>query len=201
MNNSNNSNNPNANANANANNIIPRRSALALVGGSALALTGIATTTTTTRTALAAPPRTYQNLFRIERNKNANIVQYDAVLEAPDRLDSKSPVVGYWVLLAEDGRREEVTGLARRAYGFKVVPENGTSSWLLYLNATSDRSIRVLRWKDKWLAQTVIQGKNAMLTRLYVFADESAFIPSVRFIDLFGTDLVTGAALTERLKP
>ncbi|MDF2692104.1 MAG: hypothetical protein K0S65_487 [Labilithrix sp.] len=148
--------------------------------------------------AMAAP--TYQGLFRIERSKNANIVQYDAVLASRDKLDPKEPVVAYWVLHAEDGRREGLTSLDRRAYGFKVRAEPN-DRWLLYLNASRDRSIRVLRWQGRWVAQIVIGGRSAVLERMYVSSDESALIPRVRWIDLFGTDMETGKPLTERLKP
>lgn len=159
----------------------------------------------------AAPlPLRYESLFHIERNKNANIVQYDAVLEAPDRLLAKSPVVAYWVLLAEDGRREGLNFFDRRGYGFKVVPEpsngngNGNGSvpsWLFYLGPAPDRTIRIMLWQQKWIAQMMLAGKNTRLTHLYVKADESAFLPSVRYVDVFGVDLVTGAKVTERLRP
>ncbi|MDR0486144.1 MAG: DUF4833 domain-containing protein, partial [Elusimicrobiota bacterium] len=48
------------------------------------------------------------NLFRIERNKNANIVVYDAVLSADGTIDKKKPVDAYWILNAKDGKRYEL---------------------------------------------------------------------------------------------
>lgn len=160
------------------------------LGAAALALVA--------RPALAA--RTYQGLFRIERSKNANIVQYDAAIDGPDKLDVKEPVIAYWIQKAEDGHRESLSILDRRAYGFKVVAEKD-GSWLLYMNATRDKTIRVVHWQGRWVAQAVIQGKSAVLDRMFVATDESAFLPRVRWIDLFGTDMTTGAQLTERLKP
>jgi hypothetical protein len=164
-----------------------RRAALA--GAVALLVPGAAT---------AGP--IYVPLFHIERSKNANVVQYDAVLEQVDKLDPRRPVICYWILKAEDGRREGLTALDRRAYGFKVAPERG-GSWLLYLNATSDRSIRVLRWQGRWVAQIVIGGRSAVLERIYVATDESGLIPSVRWVDLYGVDMENGRKLTERLRP
>jgi hypothetical protein len=146
-----------------------------------------------------APPRA-QPLFRIERSKNANVVQYDAVLASDEALDRRTPVVAYWILLAEDGRREGLSALERRAYGFKVSPEPG-GSWLLYLNATSDRALRVVRWQGRWVAQVVIHGRSAVLSRIYVASDESGLLPSVRWIELYGVDMITGQPLVERLKP
>lgn len=149
--------------------------------------------------ARAASARTYAPLFRIERSKNANVVQYDAVLESADKLDRREPVVCYWVLFAEDGRREPISSFERRAYGFKVAPEL-SGSWLLYLAATSERSIRVVRWQGRWVAQVLIGGRSAVLSRIYVTTDERGLIPSVRSVDLFGLDMVTGLPSSERLK-
>lgn len=143
---------------------------------------------------------TYQPLFHIARNKNANIVQYDAAVVATDKLDAQAPVVCYWVNLATNGGREGLSSLERRAYGFQVKPEGG-GSWLLYLNATRNRSIRVVFWQGRWVAQVLIGKRSAVLTRIYVFADESAVIPQVRWIELFGLDMITSAQLNERLKP
>ena len=41
-----------------------------------------------------------QHLFKIERSKNANIVQYDAQVGPDGKLLKKEPVVAYWIRLA-----------------------------------------------------------------------------------------------------
>ncbi|HVH46542.1 MAG TPA: DUF4833 domain-containing protein, partial [Labilithrix sp.] len=116
-----------------------------------------------------------------------------------DKLDPRGPVVCYWILYAEDGRREPITSIERRAYGFKVAPEP-SGSWLLYLAAASDRAVRVVRWQGRWVAQVLIGGRSAVLKRIYVTTDESGLIPIVRSVDLFGDDMVTGRPSTERIK-
>jgi hypothetical protein len=45
-----------------------------------------------------------QPLFKIERSKNANIIQYDAQLGADGKLHAREPVVAYWLRLAEQGQ-------------------------------------------------------------------------------------------------
>src|ERR1039457_4263601 len=55
------------------------------------------------------PRRGTQPLFIIERNKNANVVHYDAQLTADGKLDPKRPVIAYWVMLAQGGRRQNLT--------------------------------------------------------------------------------------------
>lgn len=143
-------------------------------------------------------------LFRIARSKNANVVQYEAVLAkgggGATELDPRTPVVASWILLAEDGRREPLSGLEERAYGFRVVREKG-GGCLLQLRAVKDRSLRVLHWGDRWVAQVLVAGRSAVLGRIFVQTDESAFVPSVRWVDVHGTDMTTGKPLVERLKP
>lgn len=113
---------------------------------------------------------------------------------------ARGSVVAYWILHAEDGRRDALSWLDERAYGFKVAPEK-RGSWLLYVNATRDRSIRVVRWQSRWVAQVVIAGRSAVLQRIFVSSDESALVPRGRWVDLHGTDMVTGKSLVERLEP
>lgn len=149
---------------------------------------------------VAARPQP-EPLFHIARSKNRNIVQYDAIRSSSETLDPQHPVVVYWVLLAEDGRREELSFLDRRAYGFKVVREVGATSWLLYLAAAEDRALRVVYWQGRWVAQIVIRGRSAVLKTIYVSADDSKLIPTVHYVDLYGFDMVTNQPLTERLRP
>ncbi len=42
-----------------------------------------------------------QALFKIERNTNANIIQYDAQIGTDGKLLKKEPVVAYWIRLAD----------------------------------------------------------------------------------------------------
>lgn len=150
------------------------------------------------RVASAAPER--QLLFRIDRSTNANYVRYDAVPNGPTTLDPKNPVVAYWVLAAKDGKTEALSSIEQRAYGFHVKPE-GEDRWLLVLRAANDRTLRVLHWGDRWVAQAVIAGRSAVLERLYVSVDEGGVLPKVNWVDLYGKDMSNQAPLRERIHP
>ena len=72
----------------------------------------------------AAAQAETQPLFIIERSKNANVVHYDARLNADGKLDPKEPVIAYWIMLAEDGRREDLNWIEKKkAYGFDIKPD------------------------------------------------------------------------------
>lgn len=148
--------------------------------------------------AVAAPERA--PLFRIDRSTNANYVRYDAVPNGSTTLDPKRPIIAYWVLAEEGGKTESLTSLEQRAYGFRVKPE-GEGRWLLVLRAASDRTLRVLHWGNRWVAQAVISGRSAVLERLYVSVDERGVLPKVKWVDLFGKDMSTQAPVRERIRP
>jgi hypothetical protein len=62
-----------------------------------------------------------QPLFIIEKSTNANVVHYDAVITPDGGLDPREPIIAYWVMAAEDGRREDLTSAERpKAFGFTM---------------------------------------------------------------------------------
>jgi hypothetical protein len=54
----------------------------------------------------------YAPLFVIERNTNANVVHYEAKLK-DGHIDQHQPVIAYWIMGAEDGRRQELNLLEK----------------------------------------------------------------------------------------
>jgi hypothetical protein len=154
------------------------------------------------RGARAGTPPSHPPLFVIARSKNANVVRYDARLVRPGRLDPSEPIRAYWILRAEDGRHEELTFLERKlAYGWSAWfdPEGALR---LRLKAFEQRDIRVVcSEKAGFRAVTRIARRPAVLERIYVASEEHALLPSVRYVDVFGTTLAGGERLTERIVP
>jgi hypothetical protein len=147
---------------------------------------------------LSASAQSVEKLFFIQRSKNANEVHYDARVTKDGTLDPKNPVEGYWLNKAEDGSRSPITLLQRIAYGFDV-DANADGTWKMKLKAFSERPLTLTRVNNRWRAQTTIGGKQAYMTKLYVSTDESGVMPKVLYVDVFGEDMATGAALTEHI--
>ncbi len=142
-----------------------------------------------------------QRLFHIERNKNANIVAYDARIEADGTLRKKDPVEVYWLKLAEDGARKKLKRIERRmAYGFKVKDQQ-PDRLRLDMKADIDRDIFVSAVDDTFRALIDIDGQRSILERIYIFADESGIMPKVKYLELFGADLETREARYEKIVP
>ncbi len=149
---------------------------------------------------LSGDGRCPAELFRIERSTNANVVAYEANRTADGRLDPRDPVRVEWILLADGGRREELTFLERAfAYGFDVEDAAPADGFWLTLKAERSRRIR-LRIRDGCpRAFTLIAGREALLELLFVDVDGGGLAATVRGVDLRGTDAVTGAPLEERV--
>jgi len=140
-------------------------------------------------------------LYHIERNKNANIVVYSAqVLENGD-LHQDDPVIVFWLKLAEGGHRKDLKGIERRlAYGFKVESREGNRV-VLDMKADVGRDVIVDRHEDSYGAFIEIQGQQALLDHIFIFANEGWGLPKVEYLELFGTDLETGEEVYEKLIP
>lgn len=146
-----------------------------------------------------APPCPAE-LFRIERSKNANVVLYEAKPGPDGELDEAQPVTASWLLLADKGQREPLSFFERAmAYGFDV--QRAERGFALKLKALAQRTIIVRRHGACAAALSTIDGKEGVLRRIFVQADDSGLVPHVQYVEVFGVDAVTGAALYEKLVP
>ena len=151
--------------------------------------------------AVAAAASTHP-LFIIERSKNANVVHYDAQLDGNGRLDPKEPVIVYWIMLAEDGRREELNWLERhKAYGFSIHQDRGGQFYRMTLMAYEEREVKVFQDGEKVRAEIAIDTRPSYLERIYIDSTEGTLIPKVNYIELFGQDVKSGEKRYEKILP
>lgn len=143
-----------------------------------------------------------QPLFIIERSKNANVVHYDARLTADGKLDPKEPVIAYWVKLAGDGRREELNWIEKKkAYGFRIKPDPSVKGYKMTLVAAPEQQITVKKEGDAVRAEGVIDGRPAVLEKMYIKASDGLMGPKVQYIELYGKDLQTGGKRYQKIVP
>ena len=155
---------------------------------------------------LGAPARALaderRTLFVIGRSLNANVVHYDVRLNAAGELDRERPLIAYWVMHAEDGRREGLSWLEwQLAYGWSIIARTDARLLELRLTAFPQRSVLVRSDAAGGArAELRIMERDAVLQRIFVQLGDGGG-PSVRYIDLFGAELASGKALRERLEP
>lgn len=151
--------------------------------------------------ALAPAAPCPDHLFTIGRNKNANIVVYDASMTS-GALTASDPVTVYWIMKAQQGQRENLNVIERdKAYGFDVEPGEKPGTFSMTLKADKKKAITVLVRKGCPVALATIGGKPGILQRMFVQSKEELIEPKVEYIEIFGQDPATGASLYEKYVP
>lgn len=144
----------------------------------------------------------YQPLFVIQRSTNENVVHYDAKIAPDGELDSHEPIIVYWIMAAKDGRRQELSFLEKtKAYGISVMPGRTAHSYRIALISDRRLEIQVYREDGAVRAETIIEGRRAYLTKIYVSIRKGAFFSVPNSIELTGTDIATGKGLHETIVP
>jgi Domain of unknown function (DUF4833) len=141
-------------------------------------------------------------LFTIERSKNANVIRYDIRLTPERTPDPERPVIGYWLRMAEDGRKRPLKWIEKQlAYGFEARYDSQQDVIFMEMVADTERPIRVYRHDGLYRAETRIGGRPAFIHSIYVKSTETGLLPRVDFIDFHGIDVETGEPRHERHIP
>jgi hypothetical protein len=151
-------------------------------------------------TALAQSRDQYVPLFTIERNINANVVHYEAKVK-DGRLDLREPVVAYWVMATEGGRRQALNLIERtKAYGFTTLAEQIGESYKMFLVSDRKREIRVVDQNGAVHAEVSIAGAQAYLQRIFITARKALLFDTADSAELYGVDVATGQPRYEKVQ-
>lgn len=150
------------------------------------------------------PPGSANHLFYLQRTTNVNTIICDLNIDARGQLDAEAPVHVYWMRYSEGGVKKELSYIQRVfAYGIKAQPTvNGTYS--MHFVSYKKRELTLARSpKDnRYHVYTTINQRPAQLRRIFVKIDGGTFwSPNVVYMELKGTDPVTGKEVMERVKP
>jgi hypothetical protein len=150
------------------------------------------------------PQITEKLLFYVQRTHNRNTVIYELNYLSNGNIDVKEPLHPLWIRYEEGGARKELTFIQNRVYGLNV-KQLDKNTWLIHFRSYNKRVI-YLRRNEKnntYRAMIIINGKTANLTSLFICSvTNSLGIPStVKYIDISGTDPITGAVVQERVMP
>lgn len=140
-------------------------------------------------------------MFIVERSTNGNVVHYDANLNEDGTINSRDPVTAYWTIGSADGPRDNLRFFERRAWGVKVeaMPEG---RYVMRVVSQKQIPIEIYRQPDGTVrAETSISGSKAYLHRIYTEITGPRLFPNVEYIELFGTDVVTGFEVYEKIIP
>jgi len=142
-----------------------------------------------------------QQLFIIERTTNGNVVHYDAHLDASGHLDPRVPVIVYWTMGSASGKRQGLNFLERtRAYGIHVRTKSPGRYVLTVVSQKRD-DIEVYEEDGQIRAETTIDGHRAYLQKIFANIDSSFLLPKVNYVELFGTDVISGVNCYQKVLP
>lgn len=141
---------------------------------------------------------TAERLFHIERSKNKNLVCYDVRL-VDGQPDAKELLNVYWINREETpGEKKGLSAIQKKlAYGYKQADKKENDRQIT-LQAYPDRVLTLQKHQGKYVCTLMINGRPAILDRLYVKAKESNSL-KVEYVELFGTSLENGATVSERV--
>lgn len=146
--------------------------------------------------------RQTQHLFRIERSKNANIVQYDVQVQEDGKLDPRQPVVVYWIRHAKEGQKEDLKWAEKNfAYGFKAKYNAETNTADIDMVAKINRKITVQEVGGEYRAETIIDGKSAYLDKIFISSKGSGMSSKINYMEFFGKDINSEEDRYEKFKP
>jgi len=141
-------------------------------------------------------------VFFIARSKNANIVCYDVNLDKKGNIDTDEPLNVYWINKTDHpGERSGLSYIQNKlAYGYSS-KSIGKGSFEISLVAFPSRKL-ILEHDQKghYRGRMMIDGKQALLNRIYVQAKPDSFL-KVAWVDLTGTEIDGGNPLKERIIP
>ncbi len=140
-------------------------------------------------------------LFKIERNKNGNVVHYDACLLGNGSLSASNPVEVYWMM--ENGTKEGLNKIEEKfGYGIDSIKRLGKDELQVAIKALKGRDIIIKKLNGEYQALIRIGGKLSVLDKVYVQAKESAIgLPKVAYADLYGRNPQTNQPVQERITP
>lgn len=152
------------------------------------------------------PPAGPNRLFYIQRSSNANTIVYDAQLRKNGQFDPQEPVSVYWLRLAEQGQRQELSWIQRTlAYGIADPERKGTSGLVTSVVSYRKRKLNLLvDPSGKPMAQIQINGRLAQLHHVFVQIRDGQGpmgISKIAHVDIFGQDPQTGKPVHERFVP
>jgi hypothetical protein len=143
-----------------------------------------------------------EHLFVIERSKNANIVVYDANRGPGGDLAASKPVIAYWLLNGEKGKRQELNVVQwQSAYGFDVKAGHASGTFDMAFKADRKRRLTIRTINDCPVLTGSIDGHDAILHKMFVKSNESSIPPKVEYVEFFGEDIATKKPLHEKAIP
>ena len=151
------------------------------------------------------PPPNVNRLFYLQRSPNINALSYDINIDKKTgKPDEESPIHIYWLRYAEGhGEPSELTYLQRKfAYGVTSTAL-GNDKFDIRIMSYKKFPLTLMRAADgKYHIFATVSKKQISLQKIFIqIKGGSLWSPNIIFVEMKGTDPITGKDVTERFKP
>lgn len=143
-------------------------------------------------------------LFYLQRTNNTNTIICELNYDKKGQLDADNPVHVFWIRFQEGGIRKELSYIQRVfAYGIKSQPQDNGTYKLHFVSYKKQPMLLMRSPKDnRYHVYATINRTQALLHRIFLKVDGgSAWSPNIVYMEMKGTDPLTGKELVERFKP
>jgi len=140
------------------------------------------------------------HIFTVSHNKSPNIVVYQANIKTNGSLNVEKPVDVFWLFNNKGKITEELSYIEwKLAFGFKLITLTKGKKYKMNLNAIKNKTITIIKEKNKVKSYIIINGKTALLKNVFFYYVESFYLPKVKYLEFRGIDLKTGRIIKEKL--
>ncbi|MDB5142196.1 MAG: hypothetical protein JWQ66_909 [Mucilaginibacter sp.] len=149
------------------------------------------------------PPVNSQSLFYVQRTSNTNTIVYDLNTGTDGKPDNDEPVKAYWIRYAEDGQKKDLSYIQRKfAYGLTAKALNNGNYDIRFVSYKKFPLTLMKTGDGKYHIFANIAQKRVIINRIFVKIDGGSFwLPNVTYVEVKGSDPITGREIVERFKP
>jgi len=128
-------------------------------------------------------------LFYIQRNLNMNTVVYTLNDNRDGFVDDSYPMQVFWIKYTDGGIKQQLNTIQKRAFGYSSKKINNDTFEFRMESYLKMRFFIAHMEDESYSVITKINGQDARLHNIYVFANEFGIFPKVEYIELFGYNL------------
>jgi hypothetical protein len=138
-------------------------------------------------------------LFYIQRNLNKNTIVYALNIDNDGIINEKYPMKVFWIKYTDGGIRQELNYLQHKAFGYSAHAINN-HTYEFRMDSYHRLRFFIAKFEDgTHKIITKINGVDAKLNNIYVFANEFGLFPKVEYIELYGQSPDNGFPCYEKI--
>jgi hypothetical protein len=148
------------------------------------------------------PPENVGRLFYMHRTSNSNTLIYELNTKN-GQLDQDNPMHVYWIRNAESGQKEELNYIQRKfAYGL-ITKKLNNDEYDVRFVSYKKFPLRLMKANDgKYHIFANFEQKQMILNRIFIKIEGGSFwLPNIIYVELRGTEPLTGREIIQRFKP